>query len=185
MNSLQSANRISELIYRNYSDVINKKKVPEKQILHLINKIIAFRKTSKPNKSESPKNVNVNPINTMEVFPRHISPEKQALHHINISSEEKEKNLNVYSKSNQNFFNSNAKNSNINFIDEQNFEEKDLKSELEQINNNRKSRYLDEEKEDNNSGNFRNAMSSSHDNFISIKEDQEISKPNRMDRYKD
>lgn len=135
LKNQQSARKISESLYKTYSDVMIKSKVPENQVIKLINKIIAKRRDKEfnMNKAESPKNINVNLINTMERYPGH-SPEK-------LLSEEK------FSKSNQNFFSTN-RNSNINFIDQTFQEDRDLKAELNQINQNRKSGYLDEEKED-------------------------------------
>ena len=138
-------------------------------------------------------------INSMEVYPRHNSNNSigsndkynNTMQHINSnfnSNNSLEKDNNLYSKSNQNFFNNkdnnqnNKKQNNI----ENRFNENNFKDELKQINNNKKTRYLDEEKEDNNFSN--NKMTSSLDNFISIKEDHDLSNNNsnsRINRYKD
>lgn len=130
----QSARKITETLYKTYSDVLIKSKVPEDQVIKLINKIIAKSLDRDVPVSDSPKTVNnLNIINSMERYPGH-SPDKPV-------SEER------FSKSNQNFFSTN-RNSNINFIDQTFQEDRDLKAELNQINQNRKSGYLDEEKEE-------------------------------------
>lgn len=136
LKCMQSATKISEILYKTYSDVLIKSIVPERQVINLINKIIAHQNEKKifKSKAESPKNFNINIINSMEKYPRQ-SPEK--------GIDDK-----LYSKSTQNFFTTTSNNSNINFIDETLQSESSIKSELEQINLHAKSKYLEEGKDE-------------------------------------
>lgn len=135
LKSLQSATKIAEILFKTYSDVLIRSIVPERQVINLINKIIAHQNEKKfKTKAESPKNFNINIINSMEKYPRH-SPEQ--------GFDDK-----IYSKSTQNFFTTTSNNSNINFVDETLQSESSLKSELEEINLHAKSKYLEEGKDE-------------------------------------
>jgi hypothetical protein len=171
IKSLNSAQKISDLLYKTYPDILIKSVVPENQIVNLINKIIAHKKSIKYNSLNNNtgsntissnincNNKNINLINTTEVFPNSNMMEKKNLH---LSSDEMysqssssadfedskkiiDENNKFYSKSNQNFFSS-GKNSNINFVDQTSQpSEEDLKTEIENINKLSKNRYDDYE----------------------------------------
>ena len=165
---MNSAQKIADLLYKTYPDILIKSIVPENQVINLINRIMAHKKSSINKLSiqmPSPSNKNVNPINTTEVFPMPsnnslyaqstslTNPENALLNSMDLddSGKKGEKSGEYYSKSNQNFFSS-GKNSNINFVDETSNPhaaaaevEADFKAELEHINNKNKNRYNDED----------------------------------------
>jgi hypothetical protein len=123
---------ICETLFNTYSDILQKARINENQIITLIQKIID--NNNKISAKAVPPKGTLNPINSFEVYPKSsISPDKKLED-------------NYFSKSNQNFFNNNVKSTNINFVDQNFNDEKSLKHQLEEINNNRKSKYLDEEK---------------------------------------
>lgn len=160
MKSLPSSQKVADLLYKTYPDILNKVTTPENQLINLINKIIAHKKSKNYATTQiSPTNKNVNPINTMEVFP------KQNMQSINTHNQhygsgphgghiEVPEGLDIieiddgkkidYTKSNQNFF-STGKNMNINFVD-QTYPDQEIKDKLQQFN--KHNRYVDEEKED-------------------------------------
>lgn len=164
----QPADEISKKIFSTYSDILDKDIIKENQILFLINKIISYYSNTKSSKESSTQKNKM----MMDKYPK----QKMTMN-LNLPSEINSNETEFYSKSNQNFFNSNG-----NTEYKAKFHEIDFKSEIEEINN-RKSRYLDEEKED-----FVNQIktTNSNDNFISIKDDGgESNLNNRLNRYLD
>lgn len=132
IKSFQSAQKIAELIYKTYPDVLSKHTIPESQVVRLINKIMAHKKTH-TKQSPSPTNKNVNPINETEVFPlkhsiishntNNYSGSSGSVNPLTASYDLDDENKKIdYSKSNQNFFTT-GKNNNINFIDQTNQDE--------------------------------------------------------------
>lgn len=173
IKSLSSAQKIADLLYKTYPDILIKSLVPESQLINLLNKVIAIKKSQSKYNTQmpSPSNKNVNPINTTEVYPlkhnlntlNHLNQNNNSLSSIssmglNNSLEIDESKKIDYSKSNQNFF-STGKNANINFID-QTYPDEDIKAELEQLN--KKNRYSDEEKTDNSQNKYNSKAHVNH-----------------------
>ena len=142
-------------------------------------------------------NFNHNPVlvNSMEVFPRHnstLSNSSQNYSNIDNNNNNIEKDNEICSKSNQNFFNNKDSNKEIAIKEE--FNSIKFKEELKHLNNNEKSRYNVNKDEDEvkYNDNKKNKLMCSLDNFISIKEDHDLSNDekrnsfnSRANKYKD